>query len=220
MPSREQRSSRATYRIRADIQKLGADVRERRMRAGLTLEDVGRAVGVSASSVFRTERAIGLAARPEQLARHADAVGLRLRILAFPSNDPIRDAPQVRLIRAFRSRIGDALKMEVESPVVVVPGSGDRRAFDALIRLAHVSCGVEAYTRFHDCQGQLREAMLKQRDAGVARLVIVVQATHANRRAVAAARDLISLNFPLATRAVLSALRDGRDPGANGLVFI
>jgi hypothetical protein len=154
------------------------------------------------------------------LARHAEAVGLRARILLFPADDPIHDAPQVRLIRDFRSLIGTALTMDLERPVITSPGSGDRRAFDAVIRLPSCDCGVECYTRFHDCQAQLRSAHLKQRDAGLQRLIIVVRATRANRTAIASASDLIALNYPLGTRSVMAALRAGRDPGANGLVLI
>jgi hypothetical protein len=75
-------------------------------------------------------------------------------------------------------------------------------------------------TRFYDCQVQLRGAHLKQRDGGFERLIIVVMSTHANRRAVAAVADVVATTFPLGTRAVMAALEQGRDPGANGLVFI
>ena len=80
--------------------------------------------------------------------------------------------------------------------------------------------GLEFVTRFHDCQAQLRAGLKKQNDAHLGRLVFVVKATHANRRAVAAAADIIATTFPLGTKQVLAALRAGRDPGANGLVFI
>lgn len=191
-----------------------------RMRAGLTLAAVGRAIGVSASTVLRTEQGIGAGPRLEQLAMHADAVGLRARIGLYPADDPIRDAPQVRLLRRFIDAIGGAVDAELERPVVSIPGTNDRRAFDALLRLPSGPCAVECFTRFHDCQAQLRDVALKQRDADVHRLVVVVAATHANRRAVAAVAGLIKVTFPLGTRAVLAALRDGRDPGGNGLVFL
>lgn len=220
MTSRERRSSRAAWLIRRDMTKVGEDLRQSRLRAGLTLERVGGAIGVSLATIWRTERGIGPGPRPDVLARHADAVGLRARVMLYPADDPLHDAPQLRLIRDFRREIGDALPMNLERPVVTAPGSGDRRAFDAIIRLPSCECGVECYTRFHDCQAQLRDALLKHRDAGLARLLIVVRGSRANRRAVAAAADLIRLDFPLGTRAVLSALRSGRDPGANGLVFI
>jgi len=105
----------------------------------------------------------------------------------------------------------------VEQPITLNPG--DLRAFDATLEL-RPGCGLEFVTRFYDCQAQLRSALLKQRDSGVARLIFIVKATHANRRAVAAAADIIATTFPLGTRAVMAALSAGRDPGANGLVFL
>jgi len=60
----------------------------------------------------------------------------------------------------------------------------------------------------------------KQRDSGVSSMVLVVAATHANRRAVAEAGSVLRAAFPLGTRAILAALRSGRDPGGNGLVFL
>lgn len=220
MTSRERSTSRAAFGMQRDMRKAGDDLRESRLRSGLTLAEVGDVVGVSPATILRTERAMGPGPRLEQLARHAHAVGLRARVLLYPADDPIHDAPQVRLLRDFRTEIGTAVTMDLERPVVTIPGSGDRRAFDAVIRLPTCDCGVECYTRFHDCQAQLREARLKQRDAQLQRLIIVVRASHANRRAVAAAADLIAINFPLGSRTVLAALRAGRDPGANGIVFI
>lgn len=220
MTGRERRASRAAWLAHRDMLKAGDDLHESRLRAGLTLEQVGAAIGVSPATVWRTERAIGPGPRPDVLAKHADAVGLRARFMLYPADDPLRDGPQIRLLRDFRSAIGTALPMELERPVVVMPGSGDRRAFDAIIHLPTCECGVECYTRFHDCQAQLRAALVKQRDAQVGRLVIVVRGSGANRRAVAAASDLIGLNFPLGTRTVMAALRSGRDPGGNGLIFV
>jgi hypothetical protein len=61
---------------------------------------------------------------------------------------------------------------------------------------------------------------LKSRDMGIGRVIVVVAATPANRRALLAAADVISTSFPLGTRAVLNALSAARDPGANGIVVI
>jgi len=220
MTSRERRASRATFGIRRDMRKAGDDLREARLRAGLTLERVAAAVGVSASTLLRTERGVGPGPRPEMMAAHAESVGLRARLLLYPGDDPIRDSAQVRLIRSFRDAIGSMLPMDLERPVIIGIRSGDRRAFDAVIRLPSGDCGVECYTRFHDCQAQLRAALLKQRDAQLGKLVIVVRGTHANRRAVGTAADLIRLNFPIGTRTVLATLRAGRDLSANGIVLI
>ena len=95
----------------------------------------------------------------------------------------------------------------------------DRRAFDATLDIPG-GCGLEFITRFHDCQAQLRSALLKQRDAKLVRLVIVVKDTHANRRAVAAVRDIIGDSFPVKQRTALARLARAEDPGANCLVFV
>ena len=204
----------------SDRRRAGEELREARIRAGLTLAQVAGAVGVSTATVLRTERNLGPGPRSQQLARHAESVGLRARLLLYPADDPLHDAPQLRLLRDFRLAVGGSARFDLERPVVAVPGTNDRRAFDAVARLATVECGIECYTRFHDCQAQLRAALLKQRDAQLSRLIMVVRGSHTNRRAIAAAADIIRLNFPLGTRSVLSALRAGRDPGANGIVLI
>jgi len=204
--------------MRRDLEDLGNDLRTARLASGLTMRAVGTRIGISPPSVLRIERGrFPPGAPPEVIARHAAAVGMRARIKVYPEGPPIRDAAQVALIRAFRERLGPATKLLLEQPVSL--NAGDLRAFDATFELLG-GCGLEFVTRFHDCQAQLRQALLKQRDSGLARLIFVVRATHANRRAVAAAADVIATTFPLGTRAVLKALQAGRDPGANGLVFV
>jgi hypothetical protein len=51
-------------------------------------------------------------------------------------------------------------------------------------------CAIEFVTRFHDCQAQLRSCELKLRDGSVDRLILVVLASHSNRRALALAGTL------------------------------
>lgn len=203
--------------MKRDLEDVGSDLRAARLAAGLTLRVVAERVGTVASTILNIERANGPGPRPDLLGRYAAAVGMRARIKVYPEGPPIRDAASVALIRAFRERLGLAGRLLVEQPVTL--NAGDPRAFDATLDLPG-GCGLEFITRFHDCQAQLRAALLKQRDSGLARLIIVVKATHANRRAVAAAADVIATTFPLGTRAVLSALQASRDPGANGLVFV
>jgi transcriptional regulator with XRE-family HTH domain len=204
--------------MRRDLQQVGYDLRSARLSAGLTMAAVGDAIGVSPQTIMRAERPeTSRVPDPVALARHAAVVGLRIRIAAYPEGPPIRDASQVATMRAFRERISEKLPILLEQPVTADPA--DRRAFDLTVGLPG-GCGVEVITRFYDCQAQLRSALLKQRDSGHARLLIVIKETHANRRAVAAAADLISTTFPIGTRAALVALANGADPGANALIFI
>ena len=143
---------------------------------------------------------------------------MRARIKVYPEGPPIRDAASDCADSGLHgAALESAARLLLEQPVTAEPL--DRRAFDATLDIPP-GIALEFVTRFHDCQAQLRAAHLKQRDGGFARLIIVVKATHANRRAVAAAADVVATTFPLGTRAVMSALEQGRDPGANGLAFI
>lgn len=204
--------------MQRDLQQLGDDLRNARLDAGLTLREVGRQVGVCAATVLALERARLPGPRPEMLSRHAAAVGLRARIKVYPDGDPIRDAPSTRLIGAFRARLRSNPRFRPEVPVSVTPG--DMRAWDGVLDLSGCDCATEFVTRFHDCQAQLRAFELKLRDGSVDRLVVVVLASHSNRRALRAARDIVSAAFPLRTRQVMAALVVGRDPGANGIVLL
>jgi len=69
-------------------------------------------------------------------------------------------------------------------------------------------------------QAQTASAARKKRDLRVDRLVILVAATHANRRALAEAEAISSGSFPMRTKAALSALATGSDPGADCLVVL
>lgn len=217
MSSRERRLDRAARLALRDADEVGRDLRDARLGRGLTLVDVARAVGVSASTILRIEQGRAPGVKLANLARQAAAVGMRLRVRAYPEGPPIRDAGQVALIRDFRARV-PSLRLRLEVPVTPIPT--DLRAFDAMARVAGTACALEFFTRFHDAQAQLRGVLKKQADAGVPRLIVVVRGSHANRRAVAAVADLLTDTLPLGTRAVLRALGEGRDPGANGLIFI
>lgn len=145
------------------------------------------------------------------------AVGLRIRISAYPAERAIHDAPQLALLRKFRERIGEGWSWQFEVPV---PIAGDRRAADAVLRNGDTTVLVEAFTRLADAQRQFRAVLLKQRDMRMSRAVVVLGESAANRRALTAAADVIAADFPGSTRAVLAALSGGRDPGANGIVVL
>ena len=108
-------------------------------------------------------------------------------------------------------------KWEFEVPI---PQILDQRAIDAVLTLPAGRIGFEAWVRLADAQAQLRAAHLKQRDAELARMVVVVKATHANRRALVAAGAGAFDAFPGSTRRILSALSAGQIPVANGVVLI
>lgn len=186
--------------------QIGNDLREARLRAGLSQTAVARALGCSASTISRVERG---------LVRNA-AVGLVVRVGLFPLGSPVRDAGQLRVLNRLQPHIGPGWRWVVEMSVRV----DDLRAFDAGVIRRGCRVGFDVWARVRDVQAQARASSQKQLDGGVDRLILVFGDTDANRRAVRAAGEALRRAFPLGTRRVLTALREDRDPGANGIVFV
>lgn len=193
------------------------EIRRARLASGLRMIDVGRAIGRSTSWVSRAERGLIARVSYNDLLVLAAAVGLWMWTSMFPAERAIRDAPQMGLLRRFRARVGERWRWSFE---VVLPEHGDRRAADAVMRNDVAVVMVEAFTRLAEAQSQMRAVRLKARDLGIDRVVILLKASAANRRAMGEAADMFAADFPLGTRTVLSALADGRDPGANGVVVL
>jgi transcriptional regulator with XRE-family HTH domain len=217
MPNRERRVDRAAMVGRRLQAELGLELREARLARGLRLADVARAATSSKSHLSRIEMGLLAEVSVVDLARHAASVGLRLHARFYPAGGGLRDAAQLDLLRRLRARIGDRWSWQLEAPLNI---AGDLRAFDALLTNGETKVAIEAVTRLRDAQAQLRAAALKQRDGQVARLVILLRATHHNRAALASAADVLATTFPLGTRATLQALSEGRDPADNGIVLL
>jgi hypothetical protein len=101
-----------------------------------------------------------------------------------------------------------------------IPIAGDLRAVDVLLIRREVRVAVEVITRLADLQAQVRGAQLKARDIGATRLIIVVAATHANRRALEAVRASLVEAFDLDTRRVMADLARGADPARDAIVVL
>jgi transcriptional regulator with XRE-family HTH domain len=217
MPVRTRVLDTARYRADGVRRQIGEEIRAARMAAGLPQRSVSSAVGHHASWLSRVERGSMRSVTVEDLVVVGAAAGLKVWIAAYAAERAIVDAPQILLLRRLRGRIGEHWAWQFE---VVLPAAGDQRAADAVIRRGSTTIMIEAFTRLADAQAQLRRVHVKARDLGIERVVVVVAATNANRRALASAADVLAASFPLSTRPTLAALAAGRDPGANGLVLI
>jgi transcriptional regulator with XRE-family HTH domain len=214
MPNREQRLARAASWMGRDLDDAASELRQARRRAGLTAQAVASVLGVSHPTVLRNERGYrGMP--PILLAKHAAVVGLRVRIKLYPDGEAVRDAGRVALIRRFREEMGEHGKWAFEVPI---PRSGDQRALDAVLTVAGGRIGLEFYTRLADVQAQLRAANLKKRDAELDRLVVVVQATRANRRALREAGTVL-VDFPGSGRRLLATLAAAEVPATDGVIL-
>ncbi|MEO8510994.1 MAG: helix-turn-helix transcriptional regulator [Chloroflexota bacterium] len=217
MPTRTRPLYEADRLARWQLVTIGRELRVARIIAGLTQREVAERFETSASRVCRVEGGQIATLRLADLTRHAAIVGLKPYVRLYPLARRLLDARQLALLGRLHERIGPAWKWETE---VAMPIPGDLRAADC--RISIPTCVIEAYTRFADYQAQSRSGQLKLRDPGADHLILLVEGTRANRRAVAEASARMNGNedFPLGTREMPAALAESRDPGANGIAFL
>jgi hypothetical protein len=80
--------------------------------------------------------------------------------------------------------------------------------------------GVAAETRLRDWQALLRREHAKMRDSDVDLLILLLLGSHANRATLRATREAMRTDLPLDSRQMLAALREGRSPGASGIILL
>lgn len=217
MPGRTRSIDLARHHWSRTAIAVGDDLRAARHVLGLTLRQVGAAIGVSQSEVSRRELGRSRRLTGEKLAVHAAAVGLRLSVKLWPIGGGVRDAAQARYVSAFLARVGRAWRVTLEAPI---EQRGDLRAVDVLLVNGASRIAVEVITRLADLQAQVRAAQLKARDIEATRLILVIAGTHANRRTLAAVRSTLVASFDLDTRRLLADLGAGRDPGRDGIILL
>ncbi len=197
--------------------RTGRELRDARESAGLSLRDVGRAVGISHSQASRIERGLVRDPSLDALTRLAAGVGCELSLRLYPVGDPLRDTAHSRLLERFRIELHPSLTIRHEVPI---GRDGDLRAWDAVVSGTGWRIAVEAETRLVDAQALLRRLALKRRDAAMAHAILLVADTRANRTALAAMRTVLIAEFPVAGRATLRALRAGEWPRGSGVVVL
>jgi transcriptional regulator with XRE-family HTH domain len=217
MGSKERAADRGTRLGRRLIATSGTDLRLARVSAGLSLEQVGQALGMSHSQLGRIERAMHPSVSVMQLARIASVVGLDLSVRTYPNGSPLRDKAQLALIQRFRERLATKLTVRTEVALMI---AGDLRAWDMVVYGAGEPIGVEAETRLVDLQALERKITLKMRDGGLSRVVLLVAATRGNKTAVRHAMDAIRASYPIEGRTALRLLVDGQDPGGSALILL
>ena len=215
--TRERTVDAASRRSKAAVAAVGEEIRRARLEHGLSQAAVGAAAGVSRSQVSRIERGGVLNVSVRVLARLAAAVGLDLSVRAYPGGEPIRDAPHVALLRRLRAAVGNGWAWRAEVPV---GPEGDQRAWDAVLARREVRVAVEAETRVRDFQALVRRVALKQRDSGVASVLLLLTDTRWNRRIVREFAIEWREAFPVDRRRALASLSAGEDPGGNAIVLL
>jgi transcriptional regulator with XRE-family HTH domain len=213
----EHLSDRGRRLARRSLQVIGEELREARLRPGLTQRQVGAAVGISHTEVGRIE--LGKAPRVpfETLVMLAAVLGLDLPLRVYPSGEPIRDAAQLALLAKLRTHLAPGLGWRTEVPLRI---PGDRRAWDAAVLGGDWHVPIDAESRLRDVQVCSRRTALKRRDDHQDVVILLVADTRNNRRALRlAAPDLVA-DFPLRGSTAIAALERGERPAASAIVLL
>jgi transcriptional regulator with XRE-family HTH domain len=217
MTVRERIAVRGLERGRRSLAQVGLDAATARRDRGLSLDDVGRAVGYSGSMISRFERGrlddAGIVRASSILA----VVGLDLAVRAYPGGAPLRDAGHARLLIDFRAQMHRSLAWATEVPF---PRPGDQRAWDAMVSGRGWRYGVEAETHPTDGQALGRRLALKVRDGEVDGILLVLRGTRHTRAFLAATGDLLAPAFPVSGQRTLELLRAGVDPGGSAIIVL
>ncbi|MCI0581930.1 MAG: helix-turn-helix transcriptional regulator [Chloroflexi bacterium] len=216
MPIRESASERGARRGRQLRARTSAELDDARLSGGLSLRELARRLRVSPGTVKRALRGEPSVLTIDFVARLAAVLGLQLSVGLHPDGDPVRDRGHLALLDRLHQRLGPRLRWRTEVPI---PIAGDHRSGDALVEGDGFDILVEAETHLHDVQALERSIAAKQRDLGVARVILLVANTRHNRRVIELAPEF-RRRFPIGTRACLAALTASLDPGGDALVIL
>jgi transcriptional regulator with XRE-family HTH domain len=219
VPSADSNYWRARRRAERILRELGMEIRSARLSAGSSQASVAAAARISRSNVSRIESAHLLKLSIREAILLADAVGLNLSIKAYPGREPTRDAGHARRLKALLANVTSPLGVRLEVPLPPRAGALEQRAWDALISATDGETGVELEIRLHDMQSQTRRILLKWRDSGVERLLLVIADSDANRRAIRLYPDYLSALRRLRRADVVAALKAGRRPPTGYVLF-
>lgn len=216
MPTRA--VDRGRSRGRRLVQDICREIDRARQDRGLTYAAVGRAAALSGQHVGRTCRGQRLDVSLVRLAELGAVVGLDLAARAYPGGAPVRDRAHAALRDRLRARLSPSLRWRLEVPVIPIAGSNDQRAWDATISGPDWVVGVEADTHVTDVQALERRVALKQRDGGIAIVLLLLADTVHHQRVLGSTRKLSGFETP--ARGVLHALGRGRVPPGSAVICL
>lgn len=198
---------------------FGIDVAMARARLKASLRTIAGRAGMSADAVRRVE--IGdPAVQFDTLCAVGEAVGLDVVLKGYPAATALRDAGQLAIARILSGVAHPSWKPQLE-----VPAGEHREAVDigffgpSEILATEIDRLVPDFQDTHRRNARKREFLAGVHQRPV-RLVMVVQDTARNRRALEPHLDVIRSVLPAGTRDVLASLRSGEPLGRDGLLWI
>jgi len=208
-------------RLRAQMERIGREARTARLSIGWTQAAVARRAAVSQATVSRLE-AGSSRLTIKVVSAVLTALGLTFSPSVYPGDGVnLRDSGQLDMAEQIRSIAHAEWRISFEEPI----GDGSRRAADILMQNGVGAVHIELEGSLVDMQAQLRSGRLK-RDSLQHRLgrpvvfVLALRDTERNRAAVAAHLGVLRAALPAASREVREALRTGRAPSHDGLLWL
>jgi hypothetical protein len=196
--------------------RLLSEVRQVRTVANLSVRAVAEQLGWSHTRYVRFE-AGHVAATIQDLATVGSVLGLQLSAGFHPAGDGIRDDGQQGLGKRFRAIVHPAVRVTAE---VLLPGVGDRRSWDFVLRIEAQRVGVELETRVRDVQWLVRRMRERERDGGVDHILLVLSASAHSRRILPELLQALGSDFATSPRVVLKALREGRAIPGSAVILL
>lgn len=214
------RSSSSRRRAQDQGARIGADVRLARTTLALSGQQVAARAGVAWFTVNRVELG-DPGVSVSTLCAVAESVGLDLVLRVYPgATSSLRDTGQLSIAERIVAHAAASWQSAIEMQV-----GRHGEAIDLVMFGAHEIWAVEIERMAADFQAQYRRAdrkrkMLADRHQRPVRLVMAVEDTRRNRRAVEPHLELIRGALPAGSRDILRSLRGGAALGVDGLLWI
>lgn len=195
-----------------------AELVETRRALALSQQFMADALGRAQSDISRMERLVSIDdVSFVDLSTVASLLGLELSAGLHPEGEAIRDKGHQALIHRFRALLSPAFRVMAEAPL---PTTGDRRAWDLLLRLPSQLIGVEAETRIRDMQRLVRHVHERERDGGADVILLVLADSRTNRGLVNELYEALGPNYATSPRLLLKCLRAGQPLPGPGVVLL
>ena len=201
--------------------KALAELRLARITAGLSQAEIAHLLGIAPSNVSRMESGLISEITVERISQVASLLGFEMSLGLHPIGDPLRDKGQLTVGRRFEGLLSDAWRVTDET---LLPGAGEQRAWDKLLRLVGESprylVGVDIETKVWDVQALVRRTRGRERDGHADHILLVLADTAHNRRVIDEFRGALGADYATSPRAILRALRLGQRLVGSGVVLV
>ena len=219
--TKETRLARGRRRANEQVGRAISELRQSRIGAGLSQAALAHQLGIDASNVWRLEAGLVSEITVSKLSEMASVLGLELSLQLFPVGDPVRDKGQLAAGKRFQASLSKVWQVTDETPL---PGAGEQRAWDKLLRLIGSSppylVGVDIETRIRDIQALVRRTRGRERDGQVDAILIVLSDSATNRRLADELRASLGQAYATPPREILKGLGSGERLVGSGVIFV